>query len=143
MSARRKIDPTTPLFVIAGKQKVGKADADKIALIVLIALDAAKRGAANNALVNLLTQHITTAAALWGGMGNTAMHQAAVDGWQRWATACNRDPDKPLSLTTREYLAVKSAIANYLRALPQVEVGRIARAKADADRFLHKTFSEQ
>lgn len=131
-----KIDPVNPLFLMAAKQAIDQENVDKIALIVLIAFDAAKRGEANNALVNTVTEHLATAQALWAGTGNRPMYDRAITAWKQWCKACCRDPEQPLRLSTQEYTSTRIALGYYLRALPKVELGRLVAAKQQADSYL-------
>jgi hypothetical protein len=126
----------TPLMAIAAKSRLPQEEADTIALLVLICLDAVKRGAASNALANTLTEHMATAQALWAGMRNRPLWEQACASWKLWCKACNREPERPIALTTGEYNAVRTTVSFYLRSLPQVEVGQLVHAKQTADRFL-------
>ncbi|TFW15949.1 hypothetical protein [Duganella callida] len=120
-----------PLALLAGKQLVGQEEGDKTALLVLIALDAAKRGAAPASLANTLTEHLLTSAAIWSQQGNRRLYDVAVEAWMALGKACAR-PTALLDLTTGEYLAIRRAIGFYVRALPRLEVGALAAAYAKA-----------
>lgn len=114
-----------PLTLLAGKQLVGQEEGDKTALLVLIALDAAKRGAAPGALANTLTEHLLTSAAVWSHQGNRRLYDKAVLAWTALRKTCAR-PTELLDLTTGEYAAIRLAISYYVRALPKLEVGALA-----------------
>lgn len=116
-----------PLLVIVGKQKVGQADADAIALPVLVSLDAAKRGLAPASLCNCITQHLLIACVIWTKMANKPMYDRSVTAWNAMVKACARPTDL-LDLTTGEYQAIRTALSYYLRALPKVEVGTLSYA---------------
>jgi len=125
MAPREKF--INPLDILAGKQLVQQVDADKIAMLVLVALDAAKRGRAPAGLANTLTEHLLASAAIWSRQGNRPMYDIAVKAWNALLKACAR-PTELLDLTTGEYAAIRLAISNYLRALPRIEVGVLAVA---------------
>ena len=135
MSARQTF-VANPLDVLAAKQVVGREDADATALVVLIALDAAKRGLAPVHLTNVLTEHLLTAAAVWSQMGNRKLYNEAVIAWQAQCKACAR-PTALLDLTTGEYAVIRLAIGHYVRALPVLEVGTLAAAHSKATRELY------
>lgn len=124
-----------PLDLLAAKQLVGHADADATALVVLIALDAAKRGLAPAALANTLTEHLLTSAAIWSQLGNKRLYDKSVVAWAALLKACAR-PTALLDLTTGEYAAIRLSIAHYVRALPELEVGVLAVAYDKAMRQL-------
>jgi hypothetical protein len=126
-----------PLDLLAAKQVVGQEDADATALVVLIALDAAKRGLAPAPLANTLTEHLLTSAAIWSQMGNKRLYDKSVVGWSALLKACAR-PTVLLDLTTAEYAAIRLSIAHYLRALPVAEVGVLALAYDKALRQLRE-----
>lgn len=73
-SAFKYRDKRSPLMQIAAKTKVGAEETDKIALVVLTALDAAKRGAAPASLANTLTEHLMVGILLWARQGNRALY---------------------------------------------------------------------
>ncbi len=120
-----------PLDLLAAKQLVGEKEGDKTALLVLVALDAAKRGAAPAALANTLTEHLLTSAAIWSQQGNRPLYDVAVVAWQALLKAGAR-PTRLLDLTTGEYAAIRRAIACYVRALPLLEVGVLTTGYAKA-----------
>jgi len=125
-----------PLDVLAAKQVVGQEDADATALVVLIALDAAKRGLAPVHLTNVLTEHLLTAAAVWSQMGNRKLYDVSVKAWYAQVNACAR-PTALLDFTTGEYAAIRLAISHYVRALPVLEVGTLAAAHSKVMRELY------
>jgi hypothetical protein len=120
-----------PLMLLGAKRRVEADDADQIALLVLIALDAAKRGAAPTSLANTLTEHLLASAAVWSQSGNRKLYVVAVEAWTALRSACAR-PTEMLDLTTGEYKAIRIAISFYVRALPQIETGALAAAHAKA-----------
>ncbi|KQQ40447.1 hypothetical protein ASF61_06750 [Duganella sp. Leaf126] len=120
-----------PLDVLAAKRLIEPEDVDRIALLVLIALDAAKRGAAPASLANTLTEHLLTSAALWSQQGNRRLYEKSVLAWEALRKACAR-PTALLDLTTGEYAAIRLSIAYYVRALSRVEVGALAAAHVKA-----------
>lgn len=124
-----------PLDLLAAKQLVGREEGDKTTLLVLIALDAAKRGAAPPALANTLTEHLLTSAAIWSRAGNHVQYEVTVKAWVALRKALAR-PTTLLDLTTSEYTAIRVAISYYVRALPALEVGKLAAAYGKALRQL-------
>ncbi|TYQ19894.1 UNVERIFIED_ORG: hypothetical protein JN05_01262 [Zoogloea ramigera] len=134
MGARQTL-LANPLDLLAAKQVVGQEDADATALVVLIALDAAKRGLAPASLANTLTEHLLTSAAVWSQQGNRRLYDKAVLAWAALLKACAR-PTALLDLTTGEYAAIRLSIAYYVRALPKLEVGVLAVAHEKALRQL-------
>lgn len=120
-----------PLEIIAAKQKVGRDEADKIALPVLISLDAAKRGQAPSVLANTLTEHLLMAVTIFSKAGNRPLYDCAAKAWMALCKACAR-PTVLLDLTTGEYAAIRVAIAYYLRALPNLEMCVLLYAASNA-----------
>jgi hypothetical protein len=133
----KRAAPINPLLLIAAKNRIPQENADTISTLVLICLDEVKRGRAPNSITNTLTEHLATAQALWAGMENRPLYKQAVECWALWCRACNRDPSKPISLTTGEYQAVRHTVSYYLRSLTQIEVGRLVTAKQTAMNFLN------
>lgn len=137
MNARQGFERTV-FDTIAAKQKVGKEDADKIALVVLISLDAAKRAQAPAHLADVLTRHLMMATVLWTRLpGCTHQYKVAIEGWDALVKACRR-PTQLLDLTTREYQAIRQAINYYLRALPQLELGALVHASNVTEKTLRE-----
>lgn len=124
-----------PLDVLAAKRLIEPEDVDKIAMLVLIALDAAKRGAAPASLANTLTEQLLTSAAIWSQKGNRQLYDRSVKAWTALRKACAR-PTVLLDLTTSEYAAIRLSISYYVRALPKIEVGALAVAHDKAMRQL-------
>lgn len=122
-SKTQLLDEHNPIVRLVEKQKVGRADADQIALPVLISLDAAKRAAATPVLANNLTKHLLIALAIWNRLAPSKPQYAhAVAGFNALVKACQR-PTELLDLTTTEYKEIRTAVNEYLRALPQIEIG--------------------
>jgi len=136
MGARQSF-VANPLDVLAAKRLIEPEDVDKIALLVLIALDAAKRGLAPAPLANTLTEHLLTSAAIWSQQGNRRLYDKSVLAWTALRKACAR-PTALLDLTTGEYAAIRLSIAYYVRALPKLEVGVLAVAHDKALRQLRE-----
>jgi hypothetical protein len=134
-AAFRYRDQINPLVRIAAKTKVGAAETDKIALVVLTALDAAKRGAAPASLANTLTEHLMVGILLWARQGNRALYDTATAAWLALCKACARPTDL-LDLTTSEYAAIRKAVGYYLRAIPQLEAGILVGAFLEAQNKL-------
>jgi hypothetical protein len=120
-----------PLDLLGAKRLVGREEGDNTALLVLIALDAAKRGAAPASLANTLTEHLLTSAAIWSQQGNRPLYEKAVAAWAALLKDCAR-PTELLDLTTGEYASIRLAISYYVRALPLLEVGALAAGYAKA-----------
>lgn len=120
-----------PLTLIAAKQKVGQDDANLIALPVLIHLDCAKRGQCTAPGVNFLTQHLIIASYIAARTKSAQFHVAVTKAYAALKKASDR-PTKLLDLTTPEYLTIRTAVGQYLRAMPNVEVGVMSEACAAA-----------
>jgi hypothetical protein len=117
--------------LIAVKQKVDPDDVYNVQMAVLLALDAAKRGAAPAGMANTLTQHLLTSIAIWSQTGNRPLYLAGAKAWDALRKACAR-PTQLLDLTTGEYAAIRAAISVYVRALPKLEIGVLTRAQQKA-----------
>jgi hypothetical protein len=126
-----------PLDVLVAKRLIEPEDVDKIAMLVLIALDAAKRGVAPASLANTLTEHLLTSAAVWSHHGNRRLYDRSVLAWRALRKACAR-PTALLDLTTGEYAAIRLSISHYVLALPRIEVGVLAIAHDKALRQLRE-----
>lgn len=134
-AAFRYRDRVNPLVRIAAKARVDAEQADKIALIVLIALDECKRSRGTAALANTLTEHLMVGMLLWSRQGNRALYDRATAAWLAMCKACAR-PTELLDLTTTEYQAIRTAVSYYLRAIPQLESGVLVGAFLEARRKL-------
>lgn len=124
-----------PLALVACKQKVGAEDAALIELPVLIHLDAAKRGQCTNAGVNFLTTHLIIASYIAMRTRSKHFHELVTAAYAALGKASDR-PTKLLDLTTGEYQVLRRAIALYLAAMPDVEVGVMAEACAAAEKMM-------
>lgn len=131
MMSARQTYLGNPLDLLIGKQVIEQEDAEKIAILVLVSLDAAKRGMAPASLANTLTEHLLASAAIWSQKGNKRLYDKAVLAWNALRKACAR-PTALLDLTTGEYAAIRLAISYYVRALPMIEVGALATAHQKA-----------
>lgn len=116
-----------PLALVAAKQKVGEDDANEIALPVLVHLDAAKRGQGTAAGFNHLVLHVIIAAHVAAGTKSRTFYDCATRAYAALLKAGERKT-KLLDLTTGEYASLRAAISMYLRALPNLEVGRLNQA---------------
>jgi len=125
-------DRRDPLMVIAGKTKIQPEDVDAIALPILIALDAAKRGKAPNSLSNTLARNMLAAAYIMTKNGNKAMYDTVANAWTALKSACER-PTQLLDLTTKEYQALRKGVSTYLRTLPHIEAAMLVGAYKLAD----------
>jgi hypothetical protein len=139
---KRQSVAINPLMVIAAKNRIPQEDAELIELGVLICLDEVKRGKANNSVANRLTEHLATIQALWGEMTNRALYDQSVKSWGLWCKACNRDPSRPIALTTGEYQAVRQTISYFVRSLTKLEAGRLVSAKRTAVNYLNAITQE-
>lgn len=119
------------LDLIALKRCIDADTVDQLALAVLLALDAAKRGAAPAAVANTLTEHLLTSVAIWSQTGNKPLYLAGAKAWQALIKACAR-PTAMLDLTTGEYAAIRKSISYYVRALPKLEIGVLVHAQSRA-----------
>ena len=117
--------------LIAVKQRIDADTCDQLAMAMLLALDAAKRGAAPAPVANTLTEHLLTSVAVWSQMGNKPLYAAGVKAWDALRKACAR-PTALLDLTTGEYAAISKSISFYVRALPRLEIGVLVAAQQRA-----------
>lgn len=124
-----------PLMLIAAKNKPDQESVDKIHMVVLTALDAAKRGKCPNGLANTLSEHLLVGVIMWSKMGNRPLYDRAVKAWLAMGKACQRPTDL-LDLTTTEYQAIRHALQYYLCAIPQLEIGKLASLFLEAQRKL-------
>lgn len=120
-----------PLILVAAKQKVGKEDADLMALPVLVHFDAAKRGQCTAAGANHLTMHLIVAAYIAAQTKSKAFYDCVQRAYGALMSAAER-PTTALDLTTGEYKTMRAAIALYVRALPNVEVWLMNEASKHA-----------
>lgn len=135
MAKPKKGSVINPLMLIAAKNKPDQESIDKIHMLTLVALDAAKRGKCPTPLANSLTEHLLVGVLMWSRMGNRPLYDRAVTAWNAMVKACQR-PTELLDLTTGEYQAIRHALQYYLRAIPQMEVGKIASLFMEAERKL-------
>lgn len=124
-----------PLRLLVCKQKVGADDAAEIQLKVLLHFDAAKRGQCTNAGVNFLTTHLIIASYLAMRTRSKRFHELVTAAYAALGKASDR-PTKLLDLTTTEYQIMRRALALYLDALPDVEIGVMAEACAAAEKMM-------
>lgn len=117
----------SPLDVLSRKAKLRDDDVDEISLVILVALDAAKRGLAPHSLSNTLCEHLLAAALMWKKVGNKALLDCSQAAWNAMESATNRPGDK-LALTTKEYQSLRAAFGYYLRNLAKIEAGKLVDA---------------
>ena len=117
--------------LIAAKQRIDTDTVDQLAMAVLLALDAAKRGVAPPGMANTLTEHLLTSVAVWSQLGNKQQYTIGVKAWDALRKACAR-PTALLDLTTGEYASIRLAIGHYVQALPKLEIGVLVAAQAKA-----------
>lgn len=127
---------TNPLLRLIGRQKLGQADADKHALIMLLSLDAAKRGQGTGRISNMLCTYMLMAIRIWHLSGKKALYDEAVKGWAALTKACQR-PTELLDLTTTEYSALRRALGRFISLLPQIELATFADALAEAEQEMN------
>lgn len=135
MTRPKKGSVINPLMLIAAKNKPDQESVDKIAMLSLVALDAGKRGKCPTPLANSLTEHLLVNVLMWSRMGNRPLYDRAITAWNAMIKACQR-PTELLDLTTGEYQAIRHALQYYLRAIPQLEVGKLASLFLEAQRKL-------
>jgi hypothetical protein len=109
-------DQREPEAIDAGRLRVTKEEFDDISLLVLLALDAAKRGEANNAMVNRLLEHVLTAYTLWTKTRNDVLMRRGYAGYLALQSACAKYPSK-LRLAGTEYRDVRNVVSAYLRQM--------------------------
>lgn len=124
-----------PLVLIAAKQRVGEEDSSAISLLVLLHLDAAKRGQCTGSGCNFLTSHLITASYIAAATKSKAFHDAVTRAYAMLERAAAR-PTSTLDLTTTEYAALRVAFSWYLRSLPSLEVGMLAQACAASAKMM-------
>lgn len=124
MNARVNFNPLQHLY---GRQKLGQEAADECALVMLLSLDAAKRGAGTMHQSNQLCLYLLTALRIWGRTKKTGLHAEAVKGWHALVSACQR-PTERLDLTTGEYMALRGALNRFINLLPQIELAIFTEA---------------
>lgn len=118
---------TNPLQRLYGKQKLGQEAADECALVMLLSIDAAKRGRATGRISNNLALYLLTAVSIWHRTGKTGLYQEAATAWEQFSKACAR-PTQLLDLTTGEYKAIRAALAHFIDALPMIELATFTEA---------------
>lgn len=118
----------TPSIKDPAQERVPADFADKLALIVLLALDAAHRGQANTSQSNTLFLHLGTAHLLWHHRGSGPMIRRALDAMTAMGRAARRDQDKPVALKPSEYQTIRIAIGYYLNSLTTFKVGELVEA---------------
>jgi hypothetical protein len=141
MAKPKKGSVINPLMLIAAKNKPDQESVDKIHMVVLTALDAAKRGKCPNGLANTLSEHLLVGVLMWSKMGNRPLYDRAVTAWTAMGKACQRPTDL-LDLTTSEYQSIRRAMQHYLRAIPHLEIGQLAGAFLEAQKKLGYTTME-
>lgn len=139
MSKRKPYTPRAelpnPLYRLVGKQHVGQADTDTIAMQLLVFFDAAKRGQLANNGHEFLTKHLIIASFVAARTKSKAFHDLVMIGYNALVKASDRET-RLLDLTTGEYQSIKTALDWYLRALPKVEIGVMNAARMVADERL-------
>lgn len=120
-----------PLDLIAFKQKVGLADAETIALPLLIHFDGAHRGHGSVDCHQFLTLHLIIASAIASKTGLRQFHNDTLAAYQALVKAAER-PTKELDLTTDEYRLMRKAFTTYLRVLPGIEIATMLFAAKHA-----------
>lgn len=123
------------LDIIERKAKVSPDQSDNIAMIVLTALDAAKKGLATNSMGNVLYEHVLTSGLLWKLSGNMALMNRTQEAVDALGKAFRR-PGDLIALTTTEYQALRTALGYYLRNMRRIEVGKLADAHLAARRHM-------
>lgn len=121
-----------PLQLVALKDRVRKEDTDDFALIALLHLDGAKRGQLPHAGYNTLATVILAAASIASQTRSKRFYDMCGVAYKKLVNAGLR-PTKLLDLTTSEYQAIRDVISWYVRALPKLEVGVLATARAQAE----------
>lgn len=132
---RAAVATLNPLDILAMKKTVGPADADLIALPLLIHFDAARRDHGSVASSDFLTFHLIIAVAIASKLGARKFYDQSVAAYNALCTASAR-PTQDLGLTTGEYKTIKAAICTYLRALPNVELALMCFASMHAKKVL-------
>lgn len=134
MNARVNFNPIAHLI---GRQRIGEDDAQPHALVMLICLDAAKRGKAPAHLSNMLCIYLLGAIRIWHTSGKKALYTEAVAAMQALITACRR-PTELLDLTTGEYAALRRGVVRFVDLLPQVELAKFSEAMKLAEAEMNR-----
>lgn len=123
------------LSTVALKQRVGKAEADKLALPTLIYLDSAARGQGCIAAENSLVKLVVMTQILGNIANNRAFYDMAVAAGQQLLKACKRQ-EPLLRFTTGELRAMRKMVIAYLRILPTLEIKALATACMQSESML-------
>lgn len=138
MSGRPRTSLINPLDLIAKKQLVGAEDTAKIELPVLIQFDAAKRGRINNAGYNFIRRHLVMANYLAKRLKSRSFITISDCAGTLWGKAGSR-PGEVVSLTTKEYSAIRACLGVYFRHLPYTEIGMYKEACDVAEMVMANT----
>lgn len=112
---------------LAYDAKLEPESVKEIELIVLLMLDAAKRGRATASMANTLTDHVAACQVHWVKRANRALYDRSLEAWQALCKACQR-PTQYLDLTTSEYRAIRETLLLYLKQLRDMKVGDFVTA---------------
>lgn len=121
--------------LIALKQPLGRDDADRMSMPALLYLDAAKRGAGTAAIENGLIRVVVIAQSIGSIKRNKKFYDLACAGGRALFAAAARQREL-LAFTTGEYQAMRTMVAAYVRALPQLDVGSFVMAARRADEMI-------
>jgi hypothetical protein len=115
-------EQSRPPVFDAMKAKVGRDDANQIALHLLLNFDMAERGLGDERCAHVLAKHLLIALAIGERSNIKALHEAAGDGYEALEKVCKRQTEF-LAFTMRDYRAIRRAVVAYLQVLPNVAVG--------------------
>lgn len=127
-----------PIVFLTKKQLIGQEDTDKIELPVLAHFDAAKRGRINNAGYNFISRHLVMANYLAKRLKSRSFITISDCAGTLWGKAGSR-PGEVVSLTTKEYSAIRACLGVYFRHLPYTEIGMYNEACQVAELVIANT----
>lgn len=121
-----------PMLTLIGKQKMGKEDADGIALPLLAHFDAAKRGQGPAVGQQHMYKHLIMAQILAARTKNRSLYDATMMACDALMKASQR-PTNLLDLSTSEYVVMRKAFGIYIRLLPFFEVSMYSQVGREAE----------
>jgi hypothetical protein len=137
MGVRNMSSCINPIEVLIKKQQIGREDADKVELPVLVHFDAARRGRCSGAGYNFISRHLVMAHYLSVRLRSRSFQTISECAGTLWRKAGLR-PGEDLGLTTKEYRAIRACLGVYFRHLPYVEIGVYMEAQAIAEKIMNE-----
>ncbi|NDI85113.1 hypothetical protein [Undibacterium crateris] len=134
MNMKKNI-PNPGLALIARKQPLGKADADKIELMYLIHFDTLKRNACGEVGRNHIAFSVVTGMFLARMTRHAYLDSVAAAAYESLQKAWKRSGDI-LTLTTGEYKNLCAFHSFYFKILPNIETGLVSDCARSAHHLL-------